>query len=229
MPPVMIDLADDAGEPGGARWWQERQARLARRRPRTDGLTIERIIEVAVAIVDEEGLEALTVRRLAARLDTGSATLYRHVASRAELLVLLIDHVLGEVHLPPASMAPRARVEHLAAELRRVLLRHPNLVPALRASPLLGPNAVTGADNGLANLIDAGYPPEVAVPACLALIDYVLGSVFFDSGRAHPAEPDPFADSTLHLDPRDLAALTGEGVFAFGLRVFLDGLETLVP
>jgi AcrR family transcriptional regulator len=55
---------------------------LERRRPRVDGLTIERVVDEALALVDSEGLDALTVRGLAARFDTSSATLYRHVASR---------------------------------------------------------------------------------------------------------------------------------------------------
>src|SRR5436853_107267 len=78
-----------AGSAAMGRSTSNRSIRLARRRPRSEGLTIERIIDEALALVDEEGLDALTVRRLATRLDTGSATLYRHVASRTELLVLM--------------------------------------------------------------------------------------------------------------------------------------------
>jgi AcrR family transcriptional regulator len=233
MPAVVHESPHDPAEPGGARWWQEREERLGRRRPRTDGLTVERIIAVAIDLVDDDGLDALTVRNLAARLGTGSATLYRHVASRGELLVLLVDHVLGEVGLPDADLEPRHRVEALARELRRVLLRHPHLVPALRAAPLLGPNAVRGMENGLANFLAGGYPLDVALPACLALIDYVLGSVFFDSGRARPQGAHLTADAavTVALDPMltgqedELALALGTDVFAFGLRTFLDGLE----
>lgn len=222
---------------GSAGWWRERERRLFRRRPRADGLTIERIIEVALGVVDGEGLEALTVRRIASALDTGSASLYRHFSSREELLVLLVDHVIGDVRLPPARLAGRAKVEWLSAELRRVLMDHPSLVPALRASPLLGPNAMRGAENGLASLVEAGYDPAVAVRAYLALVDYVLGTVFFDtssSGRradggttsgeridALPAEAFP----TLRAHRAAFVVPSREDVFSFGLRAFLDGLE----
>ncbi len=194
----------EAVVPGSAVWWVNRQALQARRRPRAAGLTIERIITTALAIVDTEGLEALTVRRLADELATGSASLYRHVASRDELLVLLVDHVLGEVRLPPTHLPGREKVERLAAELRRVLTDHADLLPALTASPLLGPNAMGGVEAGLTYLLEAGFEPGVAVPAHLALIDFVLGTVFFDTSQAGRAAAD---------------------VFAFGLGIFLDGLE----
>lgn len=227
--------------PGSATWWLDRQARQARRRPRADGLTVERIIDAAVALVDAEGLEALTVRRLADDLATGSASLYRHVASRDELLVLLVDHVIGEVRFPAEGLSGRERVELLSGELRRVLLDHAKLVPALTASPLLGPNAMRGAEDALSNLIEAGFAPSAAVPAYLALIHYVLGTVFFDTssagrGRAGghssadliaalPADAFP----TLRANQAEFAVSSVDKVFAFGLTTFLDGLERRFP
>lgn len=227
--------------PGSATWWLERKARATRRRPRTDGLSTERIIAAALVLVDTEGLEALTVRRLADHLATGSASLYRHVASRDELLVLLVDHVIGEVRYPPDDVSGRAKVEALSTELRRVLMDHANLVPALTASPLLGPNAMRGTEAGLTGLIEAGFAPDVAVPAYLALVDYVLGTVFFDTssaGRASemnhsstdliaelPAEVYP----TLRANQLQFSVPSVDDVFAFGLTTFLDGLEGRFP
>jgi AcrR family transcriptional regulator len=223
--------------PGTAGWWRGRQARDARRRPRTDGLTIERIIGAALALVDVEGLEALTVRRLAEDLATGSASLYRHVASRDELLVLLVDHVIGEVRFPPAERGGRQKVEILSAELRRVLMAHANLLPALTAAPLLGPNAMRGAEHGLANLLEAGFEPAVAVPAYFALIDYVLGTVYFDTSsagrgsRAGTARTSLIAAlpddgfPTLRANEAMFSVPSVDEVFLFGLSAFLDGLE----
>lgn len=230
------DAADELHAPGSAAWWADRRDRLARRRPRADGLTIERIVEEAVQIVDDEGLEALTVRRLAARFDTGSATLYRHVASRDELLVLIVDHVLGEVDTSGGPADPRERVEALAQGLRDVLLRHPNLVPALPAAPLQGPNAVRGSELSLASFLEAGFPADLAFVGYLVLIDYVLGSVFFDSaqldrhGTVHHG-PVPTPDGPLTpamVDAlRTVTHLRSEEAFTFGLRTFLDGLEAV--
>jgi len=179
---------------------------LRRRRPHTDGLTLELVLSEALALVDAEGMDALTVRALAGRLGTGSSTLYRHVASRDELLVLLVDAVLGEIRLPDPALPGRVRVEQLSTELRRVLRSHPHVVPALRAAPMLGPNAVRSSACGLQNLLDAGHPPDRAHAAYLALIDYVLGSVAFDAAATVPGT-------------------SSDDVFAFGLGTFLDGLD----
>lgn len=219
----MSELAATEPELGTSRWWAEREHRLLRRRPRSDGLTIERIVATALALIDSEGLDTLTVRRLAEELSTGSASLYRHVSSRDELLVLVVDHVLGEIELPSVGLTGRAKVEWLSTELRRVLIAHPMLLPALAASPLVGPNALRGARNGLGNLIEAGYAPETAVPAYLAMIDYVLGTVYFDTSRAGQ-------DSTmLPLHGEGFVRPSAAQVFQFGLRTFLDGLAVRFP
>jgi len=207
-------------EIGSAEWWAEWGARCAGRRPRADGLTSDRLIAAALALIDSKGLDALTVRRLAAELSTGSASLYRHVASREELLVLLVDHVLGAIVLPNATLPGRSRVERLAAELRRVLIAHPNLLPALAASPLLGPNATRGAEFGLASMLDAGYGPGPATAGYLAMIDYILGTVYFDTSRAGRTLPDQLGE---------VAVPTADDVFTFGVTAFLDGLETRFP
>jgi AcrR family transcriptional regulator len=232
---ALIEPAGATVEPGSAKWWVEREQRLGRRRPRAAGLRIEQIVEAAVELVDEDGLDALTVRRLAARLETGSATLYRHFASRDELLVLMVDRVIGEVQYLEPGASGRERVEHLGTELRRVLMAHPDLVPALRAAPLLGPNARKGSEQAVIALLEAGYPAEVAVPAYLALVDYVLGTVFFDTGRGaqwhvDAAEggaplPPPEDERLQHLQEQGFSLPSFDHVFTFGLRTFLDGLE----
>jgi AcrR family transcriptional regulator len=194
-----------------------------------DGLTIERVVDEALALVDSEGLDALTVRALAARFDTSSATLYRHVASRDELLILLIDQVLGEIEMPDPSLDGRSKAVELSCEFRRVLMAHPNVVDALRAAPLMGPNAVRCAEAGLANLLEHGYPADLAVPAYLAMIDYVLGSVFFQSARGNPEPDGPAPDDAATLDANwsELVDAESEKVFAFGLETFLTGLDCL--
>lgn len=200
--------------PGSTAWWEHHHERAARRRPRADGLSLERIVAAAISLVDDEGLAALTVRRLADDLGTGSASLYRHVASRDELVVLMVDEVIGEVELPSAELSGDERVRVLARELRRVLLTHAPLLPALTAAPLRGPNAMRGVEVGLESVLDIGYPFEVAVPAVLALIDFVLGTVFFDTGSAGR-----------ELEVAEVELPNADEVFAFGLESLLAGLE----
>lgn len=221
---------------GSLAWWAEREERLRRRRPRVDGLTVEAIITAALTVIDTDGIDALTMRRLADELSTGSASLYRHVASRDELVVLAIDQVIGEVALPPDDLDGRHRVEWLAHELRRVLLTHPNLLGSLAIAPLVGPNARRGSQTALESLLAAGFPLEVAIPAYLALIDYVIGSVSFDAGRGpRPGRDRPGHDraSIRHWSEASsdgtMDAPAADEVFAFGLATFLDGLELRRP
>jgi AcrR family transcriptional regulator len=231
---VGADGSDPGPVPGSPVWWAEHEARLARRRPRAAGLTLERILDEALAVVDADGLDALTVRCLAERLSTGSSSLYRHVASRDELLVLLIDRVLGDVPLPSPSADPRRAVEQLSLDLRRVLLAHPNVVPALRTTPLGGPQVRRASEAGLSQLLRVGYPPDVAVQGFLALLDYVLGSVLFDSAAgARSSRPDDL-DAAVEPGPLTVPLVEAwlgadsDRVFAFGLARFLDGLDALV-
>ena len=228
----MTDAVERHVEPGSAVWWTAHRERLARRGPRAGGLTIERIVDEAIALVDAEGLDALTVRALTGRLGTSSATLYRHVAGVDELAVLVIDRVLGEVELPDPSLDPRARVVALSVEFRRVLQAHPAIVNGLRSGPLQGPNALRGASNGLASLLESGYEPAIAVTAYLALIDYVLGSVFFDSASPHHGQfsTDHFdvegsPTSQLEEHRQLLVDASSDTVFLAAVNALLDGLS----
>lgn len=231
----MADPARAEVEPGSATWWEAHGERLRRRRPRAGGLTVERVVDEALRLVDAEGLDALTVRRLAACLGTSSATLYRHVASVAELQVLLIDRVLGEIEPAEAGLPGREKVVWVAFEFRRVLREHPGVVPALRAAPLLGPNATRSARHGLTSLSEAGFPPDVAVPGYLALIDFVLGSVFFDTAGHGGRLPDgagtgaPPDDAVSHAFRRVFEDAPDDAVFRFGVETFLDGLANRSP
>jgi AcrR family transcriptional regulator len=218
---------------GSPAWWAARQERSLRRRNRVNGITVERMVDAAIELIDSEGLEALTVRRLAADLGTGSASLYRHVASRDELLVLVVDHVLGEITRPARRLSPRERIEATFARLRALLLRHPNLVPALPTAPLQGPNARRGIEHNLALFLEAGFAPDDALAAYLVLLDYVLGCVMFDSAqlRRHggdannnrdlPAADYPATNTVRHA----VATVTSNATFAHGLRSLVDGLE----
>ena len=224
-----LSTDDSLTEPGSVGWWDAHATRLQRRRPRAGGLTVEQIVDSALSLADCDGYDSLTVRHLAGRLGTSSATLYRHVASVDELWVLVVDRVLGEIDLAQDASAARARVVRLSIDFRRVLLDHPGVVPALRAAPLLGPNARRSAEAGLSHLLDMGLAPDIAVTSYLALIDFVLGSVYFDTaGSAHRygIHPSHAEDGSLFARHRDaLTSHTSDEVFRAGLATFLDGLD----
>src|SRR3712207_7579838 len=93
------------------------------------GLTIDRIVAAAIAIADADGLDGLSMRRVAGHLGVGAMSLYRYLPGRAELLDLMVDRVCGETDRPhdlPAGWRPR--LEHVAQENRRLYERHPWLL-----------------------------------------------------------------------------------------------------
>lgn len=113
------------------------------------------LAEAGVSLADEHGLGAVTMRAVAGILDTSSASLYRYVATRDELLELMVDHTLGEVAPATAEAAPWAeRLLDLARSLREVCLRHPWLLDAGITGRDVGPSAVTNLESGLAALAE---------------------------------------------------------------------------
>jgi AcrR family transcriptional regulator len=173
--------------PGTAGWWRPRYAGRTRAAGRPADLTLDRITGAALAILDAEGQRRLTMRRLADELGTAPSSLYRHVASRDELLVEVVDRVLGELQPPADDSAWPAAVEHLAHELRRVLLAHRSVVLAITTAPLLGPHAMRIRELFWRTLDRHGCEPEFVVQVYAAVMHFVVCSALFAAGAARRA------------------------------------------
>jgi AcrR family transcriptional regulator len=220
--------------PGSGLWWRLRNQRDARRRPRADGLTIERITAAALRILDDEGLDALTMRRLADDLGAGAASLYRHVANRDELLVEIIDHVLGELGPIPVSGDWREGAEYMARELYDVLSRHAAVVQLVPGDPLLGPNALRRREIGLRYLLDHGFGEVEAVQVYAMVVSWILGHLVLTRGRHTERRATAFRALSPSEYPTisDLAAIGPPGedeLFELGLVTLLDGIEARYP
>ncbi|WP_225826536.1 TetR/AcrR family transcriptional regulator [Streptomyces naphthomycinicus] len=219
---------------GSTAWWRARYAALERRRPRAGGIELRRITQAALEIADGEGLAALTMRRVAEEMGVRHTSLYRHVASRDELLVELVDHVLGEVDPPETGSGWRADLERAAEDFRRVLLAHPAIVPLLTTGQLLGPNALRGRELGLGLLIRAGWEPSRAVRIYLTVAHFVIGTALLGTGGAargvdeRRAMTELFAGLPQYPLVRRLAEPLnlpdGDQEFRFGLTALLDGM-----
>ncbi len=203
----------------------------ARGRP---ALPLDRILAAAVELVDEQGADALSMRSLAQRLESGTATLYRHFANRAELVAMVVDHLLGEVDLeagdvaePPWQQACMLFAQHMFDALRC----HGNVASLLIGYIPMGPNALANRERCLSVLIDNGFAPAVAAHAYAALARYVLG--FAIQAAEQDAEVSAAFD---RLDPSRYPATVAvaddlpvplEEEFEFGLRLIVAGLEGL--
>ncbi|WP_049557513.1 TetR/AcrR family transcriptional regulator [Nonomuraea sp. SBT364] len=144
-------------------------------RPKRQALSVERIVDVSVAIADAEGLDALSMRRVAAELSTGTTSLYRYVDSRDDLLDLMADAVHDE-HVPLTGDW-RADLEAYANHERELWLRHPWLAPLLATRPSLGPNWLRGLEHALTAAAPLTSDIADAGSAVGLIRDYVRGAV----------------------------------------------------
>ncbi|NUU22512.1 MAG: TetR/AcrR family transcriptional regulator [Streptomycetaceae bacterium] len=139
-----------------------RPARKPARAPRKPPLTVAAIIDAALEIVDTEGLEALSMRRVAQKLDTGAASLYAHVQNKEDLLDLVLDRVNGEVKLPPPD--PDHWQEQLGGALRQIrdiYASHNDLAKANFGRIPTHPNSLVSMESMFALLKSAGLPDKV--------------------------------------------------------------------
>jgi len=146
------------------------------RENREPALSRAAIVREAIAMLDAEGTEALSMRKLGARLNAGATSLYRHVASKDELMELALDEVAAEITVPGAGGRDwRAAAVATAGSFRAAALRHPWLASVLGQAGLayLGPNLMAVSERLAALFITAGFPdPSGAIDA---LLSYVIG------------------------------------------------------
>jgi AcrR family transcriptional regulator len=165
---------DPADRPSPVIW-----ARLDRpgRRPQP-ALTHEQIVRAAVEIADAEGVEAVSMRKVAAKLGAGTMSLYRYVASKDDLLDLMVDAVLGEDPLPEAPAGDwRAELAGLARRARTVARRHPWTVGFLLARPNLGPNALRQIEYAMAAVDGLGLDVDGMLDMVNTVTAFVTGFV----------------------------------------------------
>jgi len=154
--------------------WRGPLARRARRATRAP-LDRTRIVETALRIVDAEGIERLTFRRLADDLGVTPMSIYWHVADKAELLELVGHAVLAEIVLPPREGDWREQLRDVHRAMFAALLRHPNTSDILIGRARFGPAGLALFERILSILPDAGCTPAAAFDAYLSTYLFSLG------------------------------------------------------
>ncbi|MFI6899705.1 TetR/AcrR family transcriptional regulator C-terminal domain-containing protein [Nonomuraea sp. NPDC050394] len=204
-------------------------------------LSLEAIADTALRLLDEHGIEAMTMRRLAEDLGCNQSSLYRHVRSRDELTIIVADRAIRlGLQPPPPGLDWRSEAEWLAREFRAFLLGHPSVALLLRGTERLGPNSLQGVEFAVDRFIGAGLSPRRAAAAAGALATLIIGSVQFNLYLDATDPGERQARQTLYerLDPQthprmvrhatDIAGVGSEEEFEFGLRMFLDGIAVAV-
>lgn len=208
---------------------------------RQRALSREAIIDAALAIIDRDGLDALTMRAVAQALSTGAASLYAHVGSKDELLELVIERVLSEVQVPDAPDPARwiEQLKEMGRDVRRVWAEHRDLARASFARIPLGENGLRSGEAMIA-VMRAGGLSDRAIGLGTDLLALYIGAVSYEGSlqpfddpageefvaqlrayfRALPAERFPnlvaLADALTEGD--------SETRFEFGLDVLIRGL-----
>ncbi|HEX2074429.1 MAG TPA: TetR/AcrR family transcriptional regulator [Geodermatophilus sp.] len=207
-------------------------------------LTRERILEAAVALADESGIESLSMRKLGSAMGVEAMSLYNHVANKDDLLDGMIDVVFAEIDLPSAEDHWRTSMRERAISVRRVLSRHRWAIGLMESRTSPGLATLRHHDAVLGCLRAGGFTVAQAAHAFSALDSYVYGFALQEKGLPFdtPEETAELAQVMLAQFPADtyphLFEFTAEHVmkpgydygdeFEFGLDLILDGLERLL-
>jgi AcrR family transcriptional regulator len=223
--------------------WSSRR----RRRPRREPLTREALTTVALRIVDTDGLDALSMRRLAQEVGVQASGLYTYVSGKAELLQLVLDRVAAEVHVPDpdTELDPvrwQEQVKEVARAIHAAFVAHRDLAGAALANIPTGPNTLLVVERFLALLRSGGLSARAAGLAADLLPQYVTIAAYEHSlfEQRMTTEPDYFDRLAAYYRslPADrfpvLASMVGELMsdedderFEFGLDVIVRGLAAL--
>jgi AcrR family transcriptional regulator len=231
---------EPAADPGAPSLWFEAPAVDHDRRAQ---LTRERVVAEALAVIAKDGVQALTMRGLAARLGVVPGALYHHVRNKQQLHDLVLDDILAEVdyHLDP-SLAWTEQLKVLAHRLRAVLEQHPGVAAILKTRDPLGPHSLALAEAFLAPLQAVGFGDRQAGLAFFLLVDYTVGFAVSSPPTSANEQRvrDPATRAQLHaffrsLPPDSFPTLVALGEHAWldnrderftaGLDVLVDGLE----
>lgn len=236
-------------EPSPPRPSRAARSRARARRPRLD---VDALVDRALAILDAEGLDAVTMRRLAAEFDTGPATLYSHVQGRDELLGLALQRIMAEIRIPRGDDW-RDVVRGWCHEQRAVFSRHRDAARLCFGAVPMGESMLEGLEHILELMLAAGVPRQVAAWAIDAMTLYITADVYegslmatqFDDGSGRPPgevgmehfqqvgawfrslDHGRYPAITSSVD----ALVTGDGDdrFAFGVDTFIAGIEARIP
>ncbi|MFE7761195.1 TetR/AcrR family transcriptional regulator [Streptomyces sp. NPDC057438] len=213
------------------------------------GLTLERIVEAAVRVADTEGLHALSMRRVATELGTGTMSLYRYLPGKGELLDLMLDRVQRPSE-NPADLGDdgwRSALEAMGRATLALYRRHPWLLQVNQSRPVLGPSALEGMEKVLSRIKSMGLTDPELVSAIIAVDGYVVGAartqLYAQEAEHRTGLTDaqfwqaqaPVLEQLMLSGRYPLLAGLSEDAFGadfdhfeFGLQRVLDGLEMLV-
>ena len=203
----------------------------AAKKPRREPLTRERVLATALALIDGEGLDALSMRRVGEELGVEAMSLYNHVPNKAALLDGVFEQVLSELPSASPSRSPKLALRRRALELRAVLRAHPRALPLFVTRSAVTRASLAHVESVLETMHALGFSAERALSSLNVLVAYVVGH----SAASYAVEPpDERSVDYAPLDPetfprmseaaRHLPTHDVEREFEFGLDALLTGI-----
>lgn len=208
--------------------------------PRKDPLTKAQIVEAALQVVEEQGEDGISMRKIAAVLDVVPMSLYTHFPSKHELVEAVVDRVAGDIELPdPEGMEWREGMGELARSMRRHLNAHPGAASLVLSQPTLGPNALGLGEYSYSLMQRAGFSDQAMVDAFYCLFAFVLGFLALEIPRRRSSDEREFeagleaifAGLPVEHFPhhvrlaKPLSQIVSERQFEAGLGLILDGIQ----
>jgi TetR/AcrR family tetracycline transcriptional repressor len=179
----------------------------------TERLTRERVVAAALAVVDRDGLEHLTMRALGRELGVDPMAAYHHVPNKAAILQGVVEAILTEIPLPPPDtiMPWPDGLRLIGRSYRRVLLAHPNALPTASTQPPLTAAGLRLIEAAANLLVRGGLQPVQALEAINGAAALVIGSTLTEAGvtpGSEPIEQQTILDVYAELSPDDFPNLT---------------------
>jgi AcrR family transcriptional regulator len=216
-------------------WWRRRGEPGRDRRP----LTRDAIVEAALVLLERDGLQGLSMRRLAQELDAGAASLYWHVGDKEELLSMLLDRIVGEAEVPePDPDNWQGTVKELARSARRLFAQRRDAAQLSLGRIPSGPNSLPILERNLAVLAASALPPRVIAYAADMFALYVGAFAYEESLHStEQASPEQLGAYWASLPPEqfpvitrlagDLVAGGADERFEFAIELLVRGLEAM--
>jgi AcrR family transcriptional regulator len=211
-------------------------------------LSRDRVLRAAISMVDQDGIESLSMRKLGHALGVEAMALYNHVANKDDILDGIVDLVLDEFELPSADEDWEASIRRCAISGHDALLRHPWACNLIMSSSRVRPARLRYLEALLRRLRQAGFSAEETSHAYHALDSHILGFTLWQLGHMMPGDAPRFTsmeEIAVFLETRlptispsdyphllehaevHLTESSQESEFEFGLRLILDGLKRM--
>jgi AcrR family transcriptional regulator len=210
---------------------ERRPVRRTRGRPPT--IDRDAVLEAAIRLLDNEGVDALTMRRLASELGVSAMAPYRYVDSKDELLMVLVDRLAGRLAYPPRPPDPKRAILVLWSTIYDSLAAHPWVPEVLARRRMMAPSVLGAIEEIHAALCEAGLPIEAAVRAYRLMWNFTLGSLLVRAGASSEGAsqqrdlrgaPDPERYPTLAAAAAAWGGAHGRDTYREDLRTLIDAL-----